>query len=187
MKVCRLQAGFTGARDSEWQWYLLGHAQICTSPQTDNHANIPPLSFLQAGCPSCPQPTASKHWRHQQCQSNEGKTNTGLNQVRFRALHWLSDISKAICIMWVIRYERRHKGSNVPSHSSKLDKAKDEIWWFNWLVAARHQNSISVIISAFAFSALTLLVGRQEGHPACKKLSGGMLAWWSGMRCRLCT
>ena len=28
-----------------------------------------------------------------------------------------------------------------------------------------------------AFSALTLLVWRQEGHPACKKLSGGMLAW----------
>jgi len=22
-----------------------------------------------------------------------------------------------------------------------------------------------------------LLVGRQEGHPACKKLSGGMLVW----------
>ena len=39
--------------------------------------------------------------------------------------------------------------------------------------------------SARAFSALTLLVGRQEGHPACKKLSGGMLAWLSGMRCRL--
>jgi len=37
-----------------------------------------------------------------------------------------------------------------------------------------------------AFSALTLLVWRQEGHPACKKLSGGMLAWLSGMRCRLC-
>jgi len=29
----------------------------------------------------------------------------------------------------------------------------------------------------FAFSALTLLVGWQEGHPACKKLSGAMLAW----------
>jgi len=25
----------------------------------------------------------------------------------------------------------------------------------------------------FAFSALTLLVGRQEGHPACKKTE-----WW---------
>jgi len=30
-----------------------------------------------------------------------------------------------------------------------------------------------------AFSALTLLVGRQKGHPACKKLSGGVLAWLS--------
>jgi len=30
-----------------------------------------------------------------------------------------------------------------------------------------------------AFSALTLLVGRQEGHPACKKLSSGVLAWLS--------
>ena len=30
-----------------------------------------------------------------------------------------------------------------------------------------------------------LLVGRQEGHPACKKLSGGVLAWLSGVRCRL--
>jgi len=30
-----------------------------------------------------------------------------------------------------------------------------------------------------AFSALTLLVGQQEGHPACKKLSGGVLAWLS--------
>jgi len=36
----------------------------------------------------------------------------------------------------------------------------------------------------FAFSALTLLVGWQEGHPACQKLSGGVLAWlsvWSEM------
>jgi len=30
-----------------------------------------------------------------------------------------------------------------------------------------------------AFSALTLSVGRQEGHQACKKLSGGVLAWLS--------
>ena len=30
-----------------------------------------------------------------------------------------------------------------------------------------------------AFSVLTLLVGRQEEHPACKKLSGGVLAWLS--------
>ena len=30
-----------------------------------------------------------------------------------------------------------------------------------------------------AFSALTLLFGRQEGHPACKKLSAGVLVWLS--------
>ena len=33
--------------------------------------------------------------------------------------------------------------------------------------------------SVCAFSALTLLVGRQEGHPACKKQSGEVLAWLS--------
>jgi len=31
-----------------------------------------------------------------------------------------------------------------------------------------------------AFSDLTLLVRRQEGHPACKKQSGGVLAWTHG-------
>jgi len=39
-----------------------------------------------------------------------------------------------------------------------------------------------VSINESAFSALMLLVGRQEGHPACKKLSVGVLAWlfvWS--------
>jgi len=36
-----------------------------------------------------------------------------------------------------------------------------------------------VIYQYIAFSALTLLVGRQKGHPACKKLSGGVLAWLS--------
>jgi len=44
---------FTEARDSEWQWHQLGHMQVCTSLQSDNHASTPPLSFLQAGCPSC--------------------------------------------------------------------------------------------------------------------------------------
>jgi len=37
---------FTEARDSEWQWHQLGHMEVCTSLQTDNHASTPPLSFL---------------------------------------------------------------------------------------------------------------------------------------------
>jgi len=35
------------------------------------------------------------------------------------------------------------------------------------------------VLGSLAFSALTLLVVRQEGHPACKKQSGGVLAWLS--------
>jgi len=49
---------FTEASDSEWQWLQLGHMQVCTSLQTNDHASNPPLSFLQAGCPSC-RPTNS--------------------------------------------------------------------------------------------------------------------------------
>jgi len=49
---------FTEARDSEWQWHQLAHMQVCTLLQTDNHTSTPPLSFLQAGCPSC-RPTNS--------------------------------------------------------------------------------------------------------------------------------
>jgi len=44
---------------------------------------------------------------------------------------------------------------------------------------------LTVFCFSFHVCALTLLVERQEGHLACKKLNGGMLAWLSGMRCRL--
>ena len=49
-----------------------------------------------------------------------------------------------------------------------------------YLTMAEQVYACSVIdyicLQCFAFSALTLLVGWQEGHPACKKLSGGVLA-----------
>ena len=62
-RVSRYQKGkanldFSEARDSEWQWHQLGNMQVFTSLQTDNHTSTPPLSFLQAGCPSC-RPTNS--------------------------------------------------------------------------------------------------------------------------------
>ena len=55
---------FTEARDSEWQWYELGHMQVCTSLQTDNHASTPPLSFFTGRMPFLPP--------NQQCQSTGG-------------------------------------------------------------------------------------------------------------------
>jgi len=41
--------------------------------------------------------------------------------------------------------------------------------------------TIIIIIIAFlcAFSVLTLLVGHQKEHPACKKLSDEVLTWLS--------
>jgi len=38
-----------------------GHMQICTSPQTNNHTSIPPLSFYKPDALPAAQPTASKH------------------------------------------------------------------------------------------------------------------------------
>jgi len=39
--------------------------------------------------------------------------------------------------------------------------------------------TLFIFIVVLLLSALMLLVGRQEGHPAFKKLSGGVLAWLS--------
>ena len=76
-QVSRYQKGktnldFTGARDSDWQWHQLGRMQVCTSLQTDNHASTPPLSFLQAGCPSCRPTNSIKALKAH--QSTEGST-----------------------------------------------------------------------------------------------------------------
>jgi len=62
--VSRYQKGktkldFTEARDSEWQWHQLGHMQVCTALQSDNHSSTPPLSFFTGRMmPSC-RPTNS--------------------------------------------------------------------------------------------------------------------------------
>jgi len=55
---------FTEARDCEWQWNPLGHMQLCTLLQTDNHARTPPLSFFTGLMPFLSP--------NQQCQSTEG-------------------------------------------------------------------------------------------------------------------
>jgi len=51
---------FTEARNNEWQRHQLGHMQVCTSLQTDNHSVFYRPDALTAAA----QPAASKHWRH---------------------------------------------------------------------------------------------------------------------------
>jgi len=64
MQVSRYQQGktnldFTEAKDSEWQWHQLGHMQVCTLLQTDNHTSS--LSCYRPDALPATQPTASKH------------------------------------------------------------------------------------------------------------------------------
>ena len=79
---------FTEARDSEWQWHQLGHMQVCTSLQADNHANTPPLSFLQAGCSSC-HPT------------NSVKALKEISCVKIIIIY--------LSALWKASYEQKHK------------------------------------------------------------------------------
>jgi len=58
-RVSRYQKGktnldFTEARASKWQWHQLGHMQVCTSLQTDNHASTASLSFITGRMPFLP-------------------------------------------------------------------------------------------------------------------------------------
>ena len=54
---------FTEARNGEWQWHQLGHMQVCTSLQTDNHTSTHRSVFYRPDALPAAQPTVSKHWR----------------------------------------------------------------------------------------------------------------------------
>ena len=95
-QVSRYQKGktnldFTEARDSEWQWHQLGRMQVCITLQTDNHASTPPLSFLQAGCPSCRPTNSVKALKENRIHGN--------------------------CRLFLCRFSRAEEGSGVLSGS----------------------------------------------------------------------
>ena len=65
MALCPGLPRWTGTRNVKPIWIVLkqemvggssitqlGHMQVSTSPSTDTRSSTPPLSFLQAGCPS---------------------------------------------------------------------------------------------------------------------------------------
>jgi len=76
---------FTEARDSEWQWHQLDHMQVCTSLQTDIHTSTQPLSFLQAGWPSC-HPINSVKAHHHLLTGGKLSVHAAENRV-FKILH----------------------------------------------------------------------------------------------------
>ena len=69
---------------------------------------------------------------------------------------------------WHQRADERH--GNPPQGNQELLVVRDKV--------GRLPGELGVSKSMecdITFSALTLLVGRQEGHPACKKLGVGLL------------
>jgi len=67
----------------------------------------------------------------------------------------------------------------VKYQKSEIVKHNNDVLQNESLEAQLKVRNIGWLLIACAFSALTLLVGRQEGHPSCKKLSGEVLAWLS--------
>ena len=160
--------------------------QACTSLQTDNHASTTPLSFLQAACPSATQPTALKHWRllMEICSWSCGylMVPTPMNWLcdrRWWKICWHSVILNShIRWLWVIT------GGCCVVLISLLDALSQFLiavadGSLQRCCAYSRVSCCRVMSCRAAFSALTLLVGWQEGHPACKKLSDGLLAWLS--------
>ena len=111
--------------------------QVCTSLQSDNHASTPPLSFLQAGCPSCRPANSVKGLKAMGTEGNPWETTAKFIQ------NW----SKEVCIqlpctptMWHCTHSpaaRRYQSISPArrAHSSKsaaLSMAAVGTCWDKW-------------------------------------------------------
>ena len=97
-----------------------------------------------------------------------------------------ADNAARVCRSWRWNFSREGVGSNVTrwvQAASELSCTFQRESCSSVFRQVCHHSvlSFAAMYSTVysTFSALTLLVGRQEGHPACKKLSGGVLAWLS--------
>jgi len=132
--VSRYQKGkthldFTGARDSEWQWNPLGHMQVCTSLQADNHDSTPPLSFFTGRMPFLPP--------NQQCQSTEGTENQVEKKTVKQQINKKDDID---CSKWKkLKHTHPFSGTTQVSQyqngKTNLDftEARDSEWQWHQL------------------------------------------------------
>jgi len=108
---------FTKARDSQWQWqwHQLGHMQVCTSLQADNHVSTPPLSFLPP---------------NQQCQSTEGISTEGIKHIigmEMQIKHYIKSLIFTVkhCILLLLstsseNWAGKYQKLKVNFHNSKL-------------------------------------------------------------------
>ena len=152
---------FTGAKDSEWQWHQLGHMQVCTLLQTDNHASTSPLSFYRPDALPADWFAGLRSTKLTDMLLPTSGPTAGL----------LDEDADAAPSDAASETEMRDTDTGDDDNSGEemeADTADNAQVGLAYLTAWSRDSR-----------ALTLLVGRQEGHPACKKLSGEVLAWLS--------
>jgi len=111
--VSRYQKGktnldFTGARDSEHQWYQLGRMQVCTSLQTDNDASTSLLKFFTGRMPFLPP--------NQQCQSTEGKLRYYV-PLNTKKCHFVDILPGQSLGLVLKQLKPKHKNQTKQNHS----------------------------------------------------------------------
>ena len=77
------------------------------------------------------------------------------------------------------RQQQSTASSSSLSSSALGQGAQTHLYYCAEQVSHHPPGLSTYTLCLYAFSALMLLVGWQEVHPACKKLSGGVLAWLS--------
>ena len=96
---------------------------------------------------------------------------TAKSRLRVDNIDWLdftfARSTRSIDSTWVDSVDRLDSAENRSTRS------------IDFKVYSQESTFPLVYYLVTAFCALKLLVGRQKGHPACKKLSGGVLAWLS--------
>ena len=151
---------------SEWQWHRLGHMQVCTLLQADNHANTPPLKFFcRPNALPAALETASKHWRHY-------TTSWNISQFLFNPHRPTVLLSVPLCITASTTVQQCTRNTDLLTDGlcysvSVVERHESKILQHTQQQQCK-KNFVYIYFTKSAFSALILLVGRQEEHPACK-------------------
>jgi len=163
-------------------WYWLtrvvpdkGLLKVCLYGSTCRHRHLQlrtvRLYWCKVFLQTCP------NWRQPARLDFGQKTLEFSSTVLFSLSPYLmspyGDILKFVCNLMYLQQKQRNTSGQFGS------RTHSETQSFKPLHHGLAVKCLQCAWKVAASSALTLLVWRQEGHTACKKLSGGMPAWLS--------
>ena len=112
--------------------------QVCTSLLTDNHASTPPLSFLQAGCPSCRPTNSVKAVKASFCMGKGAVKSAGPGVWHTVLTYWLFYGWSVLLV---------ESTNPLPSSESLDPSLNNTTAWQKWGVTLR-RNSTTCVSSA---------------------------------------